>query len=221
MSLSKGGEDFVKNIGATLSLSAQADFAGNFDAAAELQAGDSLDDSATLKASVRKSGESVFAEASLKGSIDPFATKIYSVANLKEYHISVDSSLCARFGGETAAIESFSFEAFDKAGKRMAKISDAGRNRLQPANEKNIRKIENRREIEVADFPFAPIKPFAAGVDAESVSAEGTLSMPDESSISATANASVKSLYYIKDGQTMLGGHIRSRPTWSWRRPRA
>lgn len=41
-------------------------------------------------------------------------------------------------------------------------------------------------------------------MDAESVSAEGTLSMPDESSISATANASVKSLYYRKDGQTML-----------------
>ena len=204
LSLSKGGEDFVKNIGATLSLSAQADFSGNFDAAAELQAGDSLDDSATLKASVRKSGESVFAEASLKGSIDPFATKIYSVANLKEYHISVDSSLRARFGGETAAIEGFSFEAFDKAGKRMAKISDAGEIGFDLQTKKISAKSKTVAKFEVADFPFAPIKPFAAGVDAESVSAEGTLSMPDESSISATANASVKSLYYRKDGQTML-----------------
>lgn len=204
LSLSKGGENFVKNIGATLSLSAQADFAGNFDAAAELQAGDSLDDSATLKASVRKSGESVFAEASLKGSIDPFATKIYSVANLKEYHISVDSSLRARFGGETAAIEGFSFEAFDKAGKRMAKISDAGEIGFDLQTKKISAKSKTVAKFEVADFPFAPIKPFAAGVDAESVSAEGTLSMPDESSISATANASVKSLYYRKDGQTML-----------------
>ena len=204
LSLSKGGEDFVKNIGATLSLSAQADFSGNFDAAAELQAGDSLDDSATLKASVRKSGESVFAEASLKGSIDPFATRIYSVANLKEYHISVDSSLRARFGGETAAIESFSFEAFDKAGKRMAKISDAGEIGFDLQTKKISAKSKTVAKFEVADFPFAPIKPFAAGVDAESVSAEGTLSMPDESSISATANASVKSLYYRKDGQTML-----------------
>ena len=204
LSLSKGGEDFVKNIGATLSLSAQADFGGNFDARAELQAGDSLDDSATLKISARKSGESVFAEASLKGSIDPFATKIYSVANLKEYHISVDSSLRARFGGGTAAIESFSFEAFDKAGKRMAKISDAGEIGFDLQTKKISAKSKTVAKFEAADFPFAPIKPFAAGVDAESVSAEGTLSMPDESSVSASASASVKSLYYRKDGRTMF-----------------
>ena len=149
-------------------------------------------------------GESVFAEASLKGSIDPFATKIYSVANLKEYHISVDSSLRARFGGGTAAIEGFSFEAFDKGGKRMAKISDAGEIGFDLQTKKISAKSKTVAKFEAADFPFAPIKPFAAGVDAESVSVAGTLSMPDESSVSASANASVKSLYYRKDGRTMF-----------------
>lgn len=86
----------------------------------------------------------------------------------------------------------------------MAKISDAGEIGFNLQTKKISAKSKTVAKFEVADFPFAPIKPFAAGVDAESVSAEGTLSMPDESSISATANASVKSLYYRKDGQTML-----------------
>lgn len=204
LSLSKGGEDFLKNIAATLSLRARADFGGNFYAGAELTAGDSLDDSATLKISAAKSGRAVSAEASLKGSIDPFAAKIYSVANLREYRISVDSSLRARLDGKTATLEGFSFEAFDKGGRRMAKISGESAVGFDLQTKKISSKSKTLAKFEAKEFPFAPIKPFAAGVDAESVSAEGTLSMPDESSFSASANAAVKSLYYRKDGRTML-----------------
>ena len=109
INLSKNGEVFLKNIGAKLSLSAESDFFANVKAAAELTAGDTLKESATIKATIDKNAGKIAAGLSAKGSITPFATRIYSVANLAEYGISIDLSSTATVEGETATLEKFSF----------------------------------------------------------------------------------------------------------------
>lgn len=195
INLSKNGEVFLKNIGAKLSLSAESDFFANVKAAAELTAGDTLKESATIKATVDMNAGKIAAGLSAKGSITPFATRIYSVANLAEYGISIDLSSTATVEGETATLEKFSFIAFDKNGKQTAKILSDSPISINLSTKEISPKSKNLLSFEVAEFPFAPIKPFAAGADAKWISIKGTVSEPKKSQFSVNAEAALESLY--------------------------
>lgn len=195
INLSKNGEVFLKNIGAKLSLSAESDFFANVKAAAELTAGDTLKESATIKATIDKNAGKIAAGLSAKGSITPFATRIYSVANLAEYGISIDLSSTATVEGETATLEKFSFIAFDKNGKQTAKILSDSPISINLSTKEISPKSKNLLSFEVAEFPFAPIKPFAAGADAKWISIKGTVSEPKKSQFSVNAEAALESLY--------------------------
>ncbi len=195
VNLSKDGEVFLKDIGAKLSLSAESDFLANIKAAAELTAGDTLKESATIKATVDMNAGKIAAGLSAKGSITPFATRIYSVANLAEYGISIDLTSSATIDGETATLEKFSFLAFDKNGKQTAKILSDSPISINLATKEISPKSKNLLSFEVAEFPFSPIKPFAAGADAKWISIKGTVSEPKKSQFSVNAEAALESLY--------------------------
>lgn len=204
LSISKNGEDFVKNIGATLDFDLSSTLKGDFDASATLTAGDTIKDSATLKILASKIGKKITSTATLKGSIDPFATKIYSVANLEQYHISLDCLLQGTYEGQTISVEKFDFLAFDKDGKQMAKISDGGKFLFDLQNKRLESPSKILATFAAKDFPFSPIKPFAAGVDAQSVSVSGKLTIVGKSSLSLDSTAEIKSLYYKKNGETLV-----------------
>ena len=195
VNLSKDGEVFLKDIGAKLSLSAESDFLANIKAAAELTAGDTLKESATIKATVDMNAGKIAAGLSAKGSITPFATRIYSVANLAEYGISIDLTSSATIDGETTTLEKFSFLAFDKNGKQTAKILSDSPISINLATKEISPKSKNLLSFEVAEFPFSPIKPFAAGADAKWISIKGTVSEPKKSQFSVNAEAALESLY--------------------------
>lgn len=195
VNLSKDGEVFLKDIGAKLLLSAESDFLANIKAAAELTAGDTQKESATIKATVDMNAGKIAAGLSAKGSITPFATRIYSVANLAEYGISIDLTSSATIDGETATLEKFSFLAFDKNGKQTAKILSDSPISINLATKEISPKSKNLLSFEVAEFPFSPIKPFAAGADAKWISIKGTVSEPKKSQFSVNAEAALESLY--------------------------
>lgn len=204
VNLSKDGEVFLKDIGAKLSLSAESDFLANIKAAAELTAGDTLKESATIKATVDMNAGKIAAGLSAKGSITPFATRIYSVANLAEYGISIDLTSSATIDGETATLEKFSFLAFDKNGKQTAKILSDSPISINLATKEISPKSKNLLSFEVAEFPFSPIKPFAAGADAKWISIKGTVSEPKKSQFSVNAEAALESLYLSLGSEKFL-----------------
>lgn len=59
-------------------------------------------------------------------------------------------------------------------------------------------------KISAPDFPFALAKPFVSGLDAQKVSIESQLEMPDANNFKVCADFSAKSVSYKKDGKFLL-----------------
>lgn len=202
--LKKNGEYYLKNIAATLSLDARAALDSKFDAAAVLTVGDSQNGQCALEIKAQGDKTRVIANAKIKGSIDPFAAKIYSVANLEEYRISVDSDISAVYENATAKLEKFGFAAFDKSGKQMAKIATTAPLSFDTATKKLSPESGKIATITAQKFPFAPIKPFAAGADAKSVSLNADVSLKNADTAKIDADAELESLYFKQNAQTLV-----------------
>ncbi|MBQ6533764.1 MAG: hypothetical protein IJI37_01210, partial [Opitutales bacterium] len=163
---------------------------------------DSKTDKLELAADIKYDGKSAEAEVSGGGSLKPMLSRVRSVSLGKTPPMNFKLGAALACSQTELAVKRFNLDVSEAGGAAAAKIFaksplvyDFEKARLFP---------QSGSELIAADcpnFPFAAIKPFLAGVDAEKASFSGVLSESKSGEYAADFSVSASGLSYAKDGK--------------------
>lgn len=198
LSVESGGKVVASRISPTLSLSGQTDLK-EASASAELKANPDAGGNLSVSLSLDHKASATDARLAVSGS--PSAL----LPDAKLPQLLLEAAAGASYSGEKAALNSLSAVVRDASGTEILAASMSGKAfydlaSRRPSAEGAALTLSGR------DVPFAMFRPFAAGLDAETVSLSARAEMPSPESVRADAEMSVKGMSFAKGGETLLRG---------------
>ena len=108
---------------------------------------------------------------------------------------------CSGNKKEEQTKENEKIEITENSERKVVEITDGGEISFDMGKKALSAPSKTLIKISAPDFPFALAKPFVSGLDAQKVSIESQLEMPDANNFKVCADFSAKSVSYKKDAK--------------------
>lgn len=202
--ISKGGEDLLKDFNARLTAQASSNLKGKYDISSNAEIADSKEHALNIYANSKIDADDIDAQVLIKGSLNPIISRVNSISSFNSAGLKIDAEINARKTGNMATLKSAKIEITENSERKVVEITDGGEISFDMGKKALSAPSKTLIKISAPDFPFALAKPFVSGLDAQKVSIESQLEMPDANNFKVCADFSAKSVSYKKDGKFLL-----------------
>lgn len=202
--ISKGGEYLLKDFNARLTAQASSNLKGKYDISSNAEIADSKEHALNIYANSKIDADDIDAQVLIKGSLNPIISRVNSISSFNSAGLKIDAEINARKTGNMATLKSAKIEITENSERKVVEITDGGEISFDMGKKALSAPSKTLIKISAPDFPFALAKPFVSGLDAQKVSIESQLEMPDANNFKVCADFSAKSVSYKKDGKFLL-----------------
>ena len=202
--ISKGGEYLLKDFNARLTAQASSNLKGKYDISSNAEIADSKEHALNIYANSKIDADDIDAQVLIKGSLSPIISRVNSISSFNSAGLKIDAEINARKTGNMATLKSAKIEITENSERKVVEITDGGEISFDMGKKALSAPSKTLIKISAPDFPFALAKPFVSGLDAQKVSIESQLEMPDANNFKVCADFSAKSVSYKKDGKFLL-----------------
>lgn len=202
--ISKGGEYLLKDFNARLTAQASSNLKGKYDISSNAEIADSKEHALNIYANSKIDADDIDAQVLIKGSLNPIISRVNSISFFNSAGLKIDAEINARKTGNMATLKSAKIEITENSERKVVEITDGGEISFDMGKKALSAPSKTLIKISAPDFPFALAKPFVSGLDAQKVSIESQLEMPDANNFKVCADFSAKSVSYKKDGKFLL-----------------
>ena len=188
--ISKGGEYLLKDFNARLTAQASSNLKGKYDISSNAEIADSKEHALNIYANSKIDADDIDAQVLIKGSLNPIKSRVNSISSFNSAGLKIDAEINARKTGNMATLKSAKIERTENSERKVVEITDGGEISFDMGKKALSAPSKTLIKISAPDFPFALAKPFVSGLDAQKVSIESQLEMPDANNFKVCADFS-------------------------------